>query len=97
MVLEKTRESLGLQGDPTSPLLFLYWTRTWWSGVNDERVKKGKKLIFPGLCSRLSHSRESARNTEIEREKERKEERKKERNRKKDRHGDPSSVGAKVF
>ena len=56
---------------------------TWWSGVNDEKVKEGKRLIFPGLCSQLSHSMESARNREREREKER--------------HRDPSSNGAKVF
>ena len=64
-------------------LLVLYWTGTWWSGVDDERVKEGKKLIFPGLCSRLSRSRESARDRERERERER--------------HGDPSSDGAKGF
>ena len=27
-------------------LLVLYWTGTWWSRVNDERVKEGKRLIF---------------------------------------------------
>ena len=69
---------------PTAGVLWLvlYWTGTWWSGV-DERVKEGKRLIFPGLCSRPSSSRESARNREREREKER--------------HRDPNSDGAKVF
>ena len=47
--------------------MVLYWTGTWWSGVDDERVKEGKRLIFPGLRSRLSGSRESARNRERER------------------------------
>ena len=37
--------------------------------MNDEKVKEGKRLIFPGLHSRLSHSRESARNRERERKK----------------------------
>ena len=69
--------------------MVLYWTGTWWSGVDDERVKEGKRLIFPRLRSRLSRSRESARKRERERE------RKKER--KKKRHGDPSSDGAKVL
>ena len=46
--------------------MVLYWTGTWWSGVDDERVK-GKRLIFPGLRSQLSGSRESARNRERER------------------------------
>ena len=63
----------------------LDWTGTWWSGVNDERVKEGKRLIFPGLCSQLSHSRESARK------------RKRERERKRERHWDPRSDGAKVL
>ena len=47
---------------------------------------KGERLIFLGLRSRLSRSRKSTRNREIEREikKERK-------------TGDPSSDGAKVF
>ena len=62
-------------------LLVLYWTGTWWSGVNDEKVKEGKRLIFPGLRSQPSSSRESARKRERE----------------KDRHGDPGSDGAKVF
>ena len=53
------------------------------------RVKEGKRLMFPGLRSRLSRSRESTRNRE--RERERKGERKR------DRHGDQSSDGAKVF
>ena len=70
-------------------VLVLYWTGTWWSGVDDERVKEGKRLIFPGLRSWLLHSRESARKRERERERE--------RERKTDRHGDQSSHGAKVF
>ena len=37
------------------------WTRTWWSGVDDEKVKEGKRLIFPGLHSQISCCRESAR------------------------------------
>ena len=42
-------------------------------------MKEGKRLIFPGLHSWLSYSRESARNREIKRKRgrERKEERKK--------------------
>ena len=56
--------------------MVLYWTGTWWSGVDDERVKEGKRLIFPGLCSQLSCSKESGRNRESERERERKKERK---------------------
>ena len=43
--------------------------------MDDERVKQVKRLIFPGLCSRLPRSRESARNRERERERERKKER----------------------
>ena len=46
-------------------------------GVDDERVKEVKRLLFPGLCSRLLSSRASARNRERERERERKKERKK--------------------
>ena len=61
----------------------LSWTGTWWSRVDDEKVKEGERLIFPGLCSRLLHSRKSARSREMER--------------KKERYGDPSSDGAKVF
>ena len=49
-------------------MLVLYWTRTWWSGVDDERLKEGKRQILPGLCSRLPRSRESARNREREKE-----------------------------
>ena len=45
-------------------MLVLYWTGTWWSGVDNERVKEGKRLIFPGLNRGLSRSRESARNRE---------------------------------
>ena len=59
----------------------LSWTGTWWSRVDDEKVKEGERLIFPGLRSRLSRSRKSAKNREREKE----------------RHGDPSSDGAKVF
>ena len=40
------------------------------SEVDDKKVKEGKRLIFPGLRSWPSRSRESARNREIEREKE---------------------------
>ena len=50
-----------------------------------KRVKEGKRLIFLGLHSRVSCSRESARNREIEKES------------KKERHGDQNSDGAKVF
>ena len=59
------------------------------SGVDDEKVKEGKRLIFPELHSRLSSLRESARNREIKR--------KRGRERKRERHGDPSSDRAKVF
>ena len=38
--------------------------------MNDEKVKEGKRLIFPGLHSRPSRSRESARNRKRERERE---------------------------
>ena len=68
-------------------MLVLYWTRSWWSGVDDERVKEEKRLIFPGLCSQLLCTRESAKNRGLEREREMK----------KERHRDPSSDGAKVF
>ena len=51
-------------------MLILYWTRTWLSAVKNERLKKGKRVIFPGLCSWLSLSRESARIRETERERE---------------------------
>ena len=63
--------------------------------MDDEKMKEGKRIIFPMLCSRLSRSRESARNREIERERERK--RKKGRKRKKKRHRDPSSDGTRVL
>ena len=53
------------------------------SRVDDESVKEAKRLIFPGLCSRLPCSRESARNREMKR--------------KKERLGDQSFDGAKVF
>ena len=65
-------QAMTFQYDFLPHLLVLYWTGTWWSRVNDEKVKEGKSLIFPGLPRRLSRSRESARNREIEREKERK-------------------------
>ena len=55
-----------------SELLVLYCTGTWWPRVDDERVKEGKRLIFPGFRSWLSCSRESARKRVREREKERK-------------------------
>ena len=51
----------------SAPVLVLYWTGTRWSGVDDKKVKEGKRLIFPGLRSWLSHSRESSRNREKER------------------------------
>ena len=35
---------------------------------HDERVQEVKRLIFPGLCSWLSHSRESARKREREKD-----------------------------
>ena len=63
------------------------------SRVDDESVKEGKRLIFPGLCGQLPCSRESAKNREIKRKRGR--ERKKER--KKERQGDQSSDGAKLF
>ena len=59
------------------------------SGVDNEKVKGGKRLIFPELHSRLSSFRESARNRERKR--------KRGRERKRERHGDPSSDTAKVF
>ena len=31
------------------PVAALQWTRTWWSRVNDKKMKVRKKLIFPGL------------------------------------------------
>ena len=64
-------------------LLVFIRTGTWWSGADDEKVKEGKRLIFPRLRSQPSRSRGSARNRE--------------RERKKGRYGDPSSDGAKVF
>ena len=42
-------------------------------------MKEGSRLIFPGLCSQLLHSRESARNRERDRERVRERERKEER------------------
>ena len=66
--------------------------------MDDERVKEGKRLIFPGLRSQLLHSRESNRNREIrDTHTHREREREREKERKKERHGDPSSDGAKVF
>ena len=41
---------------------------TWWSGVKDEKMKEARRLIFPGLLSQPSCSRESAKNKERERE-----------------------------
>ena len=64
---------------------------TWWSGVDDEKVKEEKRLMFPGLSSWHLLSRESARNRQRERKREREKERKKER------HGDPSSDGTRVL
>ena len=46
-------------------LSVLYWTGTWWSVVDDKKMKEGKRLIFLGLHSRLSRSRESARNRNL--------------------------------
>ena len=74
-------QAMTFQYDFLPHLLVLYWTGTWWSRVNDEKVKEGKSLIFPGLPRRLSRSRESARNREIERE----------------RDSDPSSDGTRVL
>ena len=48
-------------------------------------MKEVKRLTFPGLCSRLPRSRESARKRE------------REKKRKKEKHGDQSSDGAKLF
>ena len=77
--LEGLAEPTSRGPETGSGVLFLYCTGTWWSGVDDERVKERKRLIFPGLRSRLSSSRESARNREREREREkvRKEDRQK--------------------
>ena len=58
------------------PCCGLLMAGTWWSGVDDEKVK-GKRLIFPGLRSWHLLSSESARNRETERKKEREGERKK--------------------
>ena len=62
-------------------------------------MKEGKSLIFPGLRSRLPHSRESARNRERERDRDRDRDRERQREteRERQRYGDPSSDGAKVF
>ena len=51
-------------------VLVLYWTGTWWSRVDDKRVREGKRIIFSGLNSWPLHSWESAWNREIEREEE---------------------------
>ena len=64
--------------------------------VNNERVKEGKRLIFPGLRTSLSRSRESARNGEREggRKGERKRERReggREREREKERKKHPGT------
>ena len=67
--LEGLAEPTSRGPETGSGVLFLYCTGTWWSGVDDERVKERKRLIFPGLRSRLSSSRESARNRERERKK----------------------------
>ena len=67
------------QQKKSTKVLVLYWTGTWWSGVDNEKVKEEKRLIFPGLRSRLSCSRESARNIYIERDRDRDKKREKER------------------
>ena len=86
--LEGLAEPISRGPETGSGVLFLYCTGSWWSGVDDERVKEGKRLIFPGLRSRLSSS---GNQPERERERERK------RERKTDRNGDRSSDVAKVF
>ena len=43
----------GLWMDCVCPLM----DQTWWSGVDNARVKEGKRVIFSGLCSRLPCSR----------------------------------------
>ena len=70
----RTASSPVSQPDSFDEMLVLYWTGTWWSGVNDERMKEGKRLIFPGLrrVSRLSRSREFSQKWR-ERKKEKKE------------------------
>ena len=77
--------------------MVLYWTRAWWSGVDDERVEEGKRLIFPGLRSRLSCSRESARNIYRERDRDRDKKREKERKEGRKTVVETSSDRAKVF
>ena len=52
-------------------LLVLYWTGTWWSRVNNERVKEGKRLIFPGF-----HAPGNQPEIERQRERERRERKK---------------------
>ena len=43
------------------------WTRTWWSGVDDKKVKEGKRLGYSaGLCAPGNQPE-----SEIERERER--------------------------
>ena len=53
-------------------LLDMCWgplmARTWWSRVDDKKVKEGKRLIFPGLYSWPLSSRESVRNRKRGRE-----------------------------
>ena len=71
-------------------MLVLYWTGTWWSRVNDEMVKEGKRLITLGYTASFCTP---GNQPEIERWRERE----RERGRKEERHRDPSSDGAKVF
>ena len=51
-------------------------------------MKEVKRLILPGLCSRLLRSRESARNREIDRERERERETDRQTDRQKERQTD---------
>ena len=55
-------------------MLVLYWTGTWWSRVNDEMVKEGKRLINLGYTASFWTP---GNQPEIEREKQRERERKK--------------------
>ena len=55
--------------------------------MDDEKMKEAKRLMLPTLCSRLSRSRESARNRERASEKEKEKERKAEREKEKKTRG----------
>ena len=59
-------------------MLVVYWTRTWWPGVDDERVKEGKRLVFPGLLAGF-HAPGDQPEIDRKRGREREKERKKER------------------